>query len=602
MDIIKIRHKSHIVRGGHLNILKNNHTKVIIGTIIGAVILAASIFLYRENNIPKLTYIEFNAAMTNKQIEKVEVSNGPKMRVQLKGHKHMHVTDNPRNPELKETLLLNNIEVVEGNKGSLAALEPIISLLIIGGVFMLVYKKTGKMNSGSKVGFEPKAVNHESVEQFSFNNVAGNIEAKEQVSDIIDFIENPEKYAKYGARMPRGMIFYGAPGTGKTLMAKAIAGEAGVPFYSVSGSDFVQLYVGVGAGRVRDLFKSAREQGRAVIFIDEIDAIGKSRSSSASGSSDEKDQTLNALLTEMSGFNENEGIVVIAATNRLDVLDPALLRPGRFDRHIEIGLPDLGARETILKLHMKNKPISDTVDTKKLAKQTVYFSGAMLEHLLNEAAILAAKRGVVAIDEEDIDKAFYTVVAGAEKQDRSQIRQIDRKITAFHEAGHALITKLVAPFNTVSKVTIIPSTKGAGGFSMNISEDKMFYTKKEMESQIKINLAGRIAEELIFGKDHITTGASNDIEKATEIIRDYCMRYGMDDEFGMLNLDVLMGEIDSLAASQILLEQSTKLMKNLYDETKTLMTSKKSILVKIANELLVKETLDEDDIVRLIKT
>lgn len=582
--------------------LKGNHIKAIIGTMIGTIILVGSIYFYKENKVPKLTYTEFVTHMNKEEIEKVEVSSGAKMRVQLKGHKEMHITDNPRNPELKETLLLKNIEVIEsGNKGAISILEPIMSLLIIGGVFMFVLKKSGKMSSGSKMGFEAKAVKEESVEKFGFNNVAGNVEAKEQVSDIIDFIKAPEKYAKYGARMPRGMIFYGAPGTGKTLMAKAIAGEAGVPFYSVSGSDFVQLYVGVGAGRVRDLFKSAREQGRAVIFIDEIDAIGKSRSSSASGSSDEKDQTLNALLSEMSGFNENEGIVVIAATNRLDILDPALLRPGRFDRHIEIGLPDVGAREKILKLHMKNKPISDQVDTRKLAKQTVYFSGAMLEHLLNEAAIFSAKRGGLAIDDTDVDKAFYTVVAGAEKQDRSQDREIDRKITAYHEAGHALITKLVAPTNTVSKVTIIPSTKGAGGFSMNISEDKMFHTKKEMESQIKINLAGRIAEELTFGSDYVTTGASNDIEKATEIIRDYSMRYGMNEEFGMLNLDVLMGEIDSLAASKILLEQSTKLMKRLYNETKVLMTDKKHLLINIANELLAKETLDEDDIGRLTK-
>lgn len=585
-----------------MNKLKYKKIGTILGIVVGAIILVASIYFYKEKNIIKLPYTDFKEYVSSHQIEQVEISNGPQMRLKLKDQEQLFITDNPRNPKLKEELLIQGIDVVESSSsGSFAMIQPIISLLIIGGAFFMIYKKTGKMSSGSEMGFKAKAITEENANQFSFNNVAGNIEAKEQVSDIVDFIESPEKYAKYGARMPRGMIFYGAPGTGKTLMAKAIAGEAGVPFFSVSGSDFVQLYVGVGASRVRDLFKAAREQGKAVIFIDEIDAIGKSRSASASGSSDEKDQTLNALLTEMSGFNENDGIIVIAATNRLDVLDPALLRPGRFDRHIEIGLPDLNAREKILKLHMKNKPISDKVDAMEIAKQTVYFSGAMLEHLLNEAAIFSAKRGAGAIDDTDIDKAFYTVVAGSEKQDRSTIRAIDREITAYHEAGHALMTKLVAPLNTVSKVTIIPSTKGAGGFSMNIPEDRMFHTRKDMETQIKISLSGRIAEELIFGQDNITTGASNDIEKATEIIRDYSMRYGMNPELGMLNMNVLMEKSDSAAASRILLEQSTHLMKNLYEETKSLLIENQNVLIQIAKELLEKETLGEEDLNNLLE-
>jgi len=581
--------------------LKSKHIKAIIGIVIGAILIGASIYFYKEKNIPKLAYKEFVSYLENEKVEKVEISSGAKMRVQLKGEKIMYITDNPRKVELKEELLIRGIEVVEaGSRGSFAILESMFSMAIIGGVFYIVYKRTNKMSSSSQMGFQAKAVEEEVVENFGFHQVAGNMEAKEQVADIVDFIASPEKYARYGARMPRGMIFYGAPGTGKTLLAKAIAGEAGVPFFSVSGSDFVQLYVGVGASRVRDLFAEARKHGKAVIFIDEIDAIGKSRGNSASGSSDEKDQTLNALLTEMSGFNENQGIIVIAATNRLDILDPALLRPGRFDRHIEIGLPDLNAREKILKLHIKNKPISEKVNLKKVAKQTVYFSGAMLENLLNEAAIFSAKRKGKLICEEDVDKAFYTVVAGAERQDRSGICKLDREITAYHESGHALITKLIAPAHTVSKVTIIPSTKGAGGFSMNIPPDRMFYTKKDMESQIKISLAGRIAEELIFGKDNITTGASNDIEKATEIIRDYAMRYGMDEEFGMLNLHVLMETLDASAASRILLEQSSKLMKTLYEETKALMIKHQKLLITIAHELLAKETLEEEDLQRLI--
>lgn len=577
--------------------MKNKNLQKFLYVIIGALVLILGIYFYKEKTIPKLTYVDFINKIENNQVKKVEISNGAKMRVQFKDSSQMYITDNPRNPELKEKLLLHKVDVVEVNSsGHVAMAQSAISMVIIIGVFYVVYKKGSKLNGRAEMGLGAKAVNSEIVENFGFHNIAGNAEAKEQVEDIIDFIKSPEKYVKYGARMPRGMIFYGPPGTGKTLMAKAIAGEANVPFFSVSGSDFVQMYVGVGASRVRELFSAASKHGKAVIFIDEIDAIGKKRNSSGSGSSEEKDQTLNALLTQMSGFHDNQGIVVIAATNRLDILDPALLRPGRFDRHIEIGLPDLNAREKILSLHMKNKPISDLVDIKKIAKQTVYFSGAMLENLLNEAAIFSAKRKGRVIDDSDIDKAFYTVIAGAEKKDRSNIRMIDKEITAYHEAGHALITKLVAPLNTISKVTIIPSTKGAGGFSMNIPPDRMFQTKMEIESQIKISLAGRIAEELIFGEDNITTGASNDIEKATEIIRDYCMRYGMDKEFGMLNMNVLMEKIDASAASQILLEQSSKMIKRLYDQTKDLMIENKYFLTTIANNLLEKETLDEDDI------
>lgn len=571
--------------------------------LVGAVLLASAIYFYKEKNIPKLTYVDFINQVEQEQVDKVEISSGAKMRVKLKNSDQMYITDNPRNPELKEKLLIHHIEVVETNSSnSFAMVQSLFSMGIIVAVFYTVYKRAGKLSGNSEMGLKAKAVSAEVIENFGFHHIAGNIEAKEQVQDIVDFIESPQEYAKYGARMPRGMIFYGPPGTGKTLMAKAIAGESNVPFFSVSGSDFIQLYVGVGASRVRELFREARKHGKAVIFIDEIDAIGKKRNNSASGSNEEKDQTLNALLTEMSGFHENEGIIVIAATNRLDILDPALLRPGRFDRHIEIGLPDLNAREKILRLHMKNKPISDTVDIKQIARQTVYFSGAMLENLLNEAAIFSAKRKGKVIEDQDVDKAFYTIIAGAEKKDKSGIRMIDKEVTAYHEAGHALVTKLVAPFNIISKVTIIPSTKGAGGFSMNIPPDRMFYSKKDIESQIKISLAGRVAEELMFGQENITTGASNDIEKATELIRDYCTRYGMDQQFGMLNMNVLMENVDTSSASNILLEQSSKLMKRLYNETKRLLVEHESLLVKIARELLTKETLNEEEINNIVRS
>ena len=396
--------------------------------------------------------------------------------------------------------------------------------------------------------------------------------------------------------MPKGLIFYGPPGTGKTLMAKAIAKEAGVPFFSLSGSDFVQMYVGVGASRIREVFKEARKHEKAVIFIDEIDAIGKKRSNNLSGSNEEKDQTLNALLTEMSGFKHDEGIVVIAATNRLELLDDALLRPGRFDRQIEIGYPDQGAREQIIKLYLQGKPISDEVDSEKLARQTVRFTGAMLENLLNEAAILAAKAGEIKITMNHIEKAFSVVLAGAEKKDRSYITQEERRITAFHEAGHALITKLIVPMERVVKVTIVPTVKGAGGFSMSIPKDSMYMTKRDFISQIQIALAGRAAEEIIFGKDLITTGASNDIEKATYYLKELITRYGMDDTYGLINCEVICPG----SSNQELLKVCKEKMDQIYEETKLVLKEHEEKLMVLAEALLEHETLNEDKIIELI--
>ncbi|MDF2879107.1 MAG: ATP-dependent metalloprotease FtsH, partial [Clostridia bacterium] len=499
----------------------------------------------------------------------------------------------PRVEGFKEKLLLNGIKVVENTSNTSYMFQYIMSTVLFGGLFIFVFRTAKKRGGGGMMSLAASPVQSDQLTQ-GFSSIAGNVEAKDQVQDVIDFMKEPEKYARMGARMPKGIILYGPPGTGKTLMAKAIAKEAEVAFFSVSGSDFVQLYVGVGAGRVREIFAEARKHKKAVIFIDEIDAIGKKRSQNANNSNDEKDQTLNALLTEMSGFKEDEGIVIIAATNRLDMLDDALLRPGRFDRHIEVGYPDINAREQIIRLHLNNKPVADDVDTGALAKQTVYFTGAMLENLLNEAAILAAKNNIEVISKEDIDASFYTVIAGKEKKDRSSITPLDRRITAFHEAGHALVTKLIAPDHSVTKVTIIPSTKGAGGFSMNIPKDKMYLTKTEILSQIKISLAGRAAEEIIFGADNITTGASNDIEKASEYIKNYVVKYGMDEEVGLINLSIIMGQ--EHLDNQMILDKCTQKIKELYKETKKVIIEHKDILNRLAEALLEKETLDEMEI------
>jgi cell division protease FtsH len=562
--------------------------------IIGAVL--AGILLNQQPEHQKITYNEFLQAVEEGKIEKVYLNHSDQMQGEYANGKTF-VTDNPRTENLKESLLVQDIIVdemndqIQGNQ----ILSMIATLSLFGVLIFAVNRKGFKQTQGKAGKSLFNAVLPENV-NVNFSSIAGNEEAKDSVQELVDFIKNPEKYARYGARLPRGVIFYGSPGTGKTLMAKAVAGESDVPFIAVSGSDFVQVYVGVGASRIRDLFKRARSYGKCVIFIDEIDALGKKRDGGVDGGgNDERDQTLNALLSEMSGFQDNEGIVVIAATNRLDTLDEALLRPGRFDRHIEIQLPDIKSRLRILELHSKNKPLDKEVDLEKVAKQTVYFSGAKLENLLNEAAILAARRSSESIQTQDIDKAFYTIIAGAEKKDRSAISEQDRRVTAYHEAGHALVTRLTAPENKVTRITIIPSTKGAGGFSMNIPPDRMYYKKKDMEASIKIALAGRAAEELIFGEENITTGASNDLEKATGTLLNMIRRFGMNAKSGLLNYDVLYNNGFREVQEEVLDECRTR-MDELYEEVKELLLKNKRVLEAVAESLLTHETLEEKDL------
>lgn len=567
--------------------------------IAGACMLVAAatvLGLYQNKHIAdnKISYTSFLELLNNNQIDEVQLSSNEEIKFKLKNQETSYTTDNPRKENFKEELLLQNVAVKESESNTLYTLQYLMSMAMMGLLFFVIFKgvKKGGMSQGN-MGMGVKPVEPEALKT-DFSHLAGNEEAKMEVQDVIAFMKEPERFAKMGARMPKGIILYGPPGTGKTLMAKAVAKEAGVAFFSVSGSDFVQLYVGVGASRVRELFKEARKHKKAVIFIDEIDAIGKKRSQNAMQSNDEKDQTLNALLTEMSGFKESEGIVVIAATNRLDTLDEALLRPGRFDRQVEVGYPDLKAREAIIKLYLRNKPIADGISAESLAKQTVYFTGAMLENLLNEAAILVATQGESIITKKHIDAAFYTVVAGREKKDRSNISDLDRRITAFHEAGHTLVTKIVAPENTVSKVTIIPSTKGAGGFSMNIPKDKMYLTKEELINRIKISLAGRAAEELVFGENRITTGASNDLEKASQDIKNYMTSYGMDKHMGLLNIKVVTGKEET--DNEELIRRCRKELAKLYKETQKTIYKNKDKLYALAESLLEKETLDEKEI------
>ncbi len=427
----------------------------------------------------------------------------------------------------------------------------------------------------------------------NFDDIAGNYEAKASLLEIVDFIKNPEKYTKFNARMPKGVMLYGSPGTGKTLMAKALAGEAGVPFYAVSGSDFVQVYAGLGAGRIRSLFKKAKKSGKSVIFIDEIDAIGKKRMSGNMRGSDEGDRTLNALLTEMSGFSDETGIVVVAATNRIDTLDSALLRPGRFDRQIEIMLPDKEARKDILKLYMEKRNCEDAIDIDKLADLTVYFSGAMIENLVNEASLIAIRDNSEKISTEHIEKAYLNVLAGTEQKNPSENKN-QKIVTSYHEAGHAFISKYLMPENKIIRVSVIPTSKGAGGYTLSTPSSTEVITKIKIKNQISVLLAGRVSEEVFFGRDNVTIGAQNDIERSTSLAIDYITKYGMDEDTGFINFNILANEL-KIPLSGV--EKSVKkLIDELYFEVMHIIEKNKDKVEAIANLLIEKEVLYESDL------
>lgn len=580
-----------------VKVIKSKKAIVIILVLFIVLISMAYIYLNREDTVEEVSYNVFLKLLSNGAIKEVYIGQGAKIDIVLKNGMKAS-TDNPRKLDFKEELLVQDVIVHENKFEVSESIMPIIILLSI--IIMAIIMRGGFSGQAEKeMASISKMDDNIPPIDITLEDVAGNEEAKLSLKEMVDFIKNPEKYEKLGARMPRGVLLYGPPGTGKTLLAKALAGEANVPFYPVSGSDFVQVYAGLGAGRIRDLFKKARGVGKSVIFIDEIDCIGKKRKGSDIGGSEEGDRTLNALLTEMSGFNKNEGIIVVAATNRIDVLDEALLRPGRFDRQIEVQLPDINARYRILNLHSRKKPLSNKVDLKKLAEETIYFSGAKLESLLNEAAIMAAKDKCKEISKDHINRSYYKVLVGDEKQERSHIDIRDREITAYHEAGHALVAKLVDKNNRVTKVSIIPSTKGVGGFSINIPQDKIYRTKKDLVSNIMIALGGRAAEEIIYGKDSITTGASSDLEKATETIISIVGNLGMDDEFGLLNVNVLSSM--GLTGDGKLLERSSLILSELYEETLKLLEGSKEYLERMARELILKESINEDDVNRILE-
>ncbi len=495
---------------------------------------------------------------------------------------------------------------IERENWFLTYMLPMLVVLAVGiFLFMMMNAQQAGGGNGKMMNFgKSRAKMTLGDKSVTFAQVAGLKEEKEELEEIVDFLKEPGKYTGVGARIPKGVLLEGPPGTGKTLLAKAVAGEAGVPFFSISGSDFVEMFVGVGASRVRDLFEEAKHNAPCIVFIDEIDAVARRRGTGMGGGHDEREQTLNQLLVEMDGFGVNEGIIVMAATNRVDILDPAILRPGRFDRKVAVGTPDVGGREEILKVHAKNKPLGDDVNLQQLAQTTAGFTGADLENLLNEAAIIAAKENRSFIAQKDIKRAFIKVGIGAEKKSRI-ISDKEKKITAYHEAGHAILFHVLPDVGPVYTVSIIPTGVGAAGYTMPLPEkDEMFATKSRMLQDIMVSLGGRIAEEIIFGD--ITTGASSDIKKATKTARRMVTRYGMSDHIGVICYDddddeVFIGKdlAHAKAHSEEISGEIDKEVKSIIDDcytkAKDIILQHEDVLHSCAQLLLEKEKITREE-------
>lgn len=551
------------------------------------------------NDVPEpkeVSYVKFEEMLKDGDVKTAEILLSSPTFIFTNEKDKKFVTDNPKTENFKKTLLKADVDVMEIDKAQsdkwANLLRSIVPLLFIGFLIIYLMKSMKPVNTKKK--------SDTTIPKTMFDHIAGNEEAKEEMKFLVDFLKNPKRYANMGAKLPKGVILYGEPGTGKTLTAKAIAGEAKVPFFSMSGSDFTEMYVGVGPKRIRSLFEEARKQAPAIIFIDEIDALGTNRDISASA---EDKKTLNAILNEMDGFADNSGIIVIGATNRLDDLDSAFIRPGRFDKQIKIALPDLKGRLAILELHAKNKKIDSEVSLENLAKITRGMSGAFLETILNEATILATTRNKKLVTEEDIDDAYYKMIVKGHKKKRNKEEDFkEMELVAWHEAGHALVAKLLDTSN-VPKVTITPSTTGIGGFALIVPKKDKLKSKTQLYNQVKELYAGRVAEYLLLGsEDDITYGASNDIEKATILIQDMIIRFGMNKTFGMINLSQLGNPRNTdLSTNELFVQEAIQLSNQLYVKTLKLLRTEKDTLRAIAERLIEKETILEDELDEIIE-
>lgn len=584
------------------------------------------LFIYLSGNMPTrsaYTWQEFQTAVEQEQIQAVEIEQNREIptgsvdAVLKDGQEVKFYVSNVSDVEkLLQTYgvqyTLDDVpgESIFGN----VVLPVLLSMVVVMIMIMFMNRSMNGGGSNAKMmnfGKSRAKLSDDKDKKVTFEEVAGLEEEKEDLKEIVDFLKNPQKYTRVGARIPKGVLLVGPPGTGKTLMAKAIAGEAGVPFFSISGSDFVEMFVGVGASRVRDLFEEGKKHSPCIIFIDEIDAVARRRGTGMGGSHDEREQTLNQLLVEMDGFGVNEGIIVMAATNRVDVLDPAILRPGRFDRQVAVARPDVRGREAILKVHAKNKPLAEDVDLHQIAQTTAGFTGAELESLLNEAAILAAKDDRMYIRQQDIKSAFIKVGIGMEKKSRV-ISEKEKKITAYHETGHAILFHVLPDMEPVYTISIIPTGMGAAGYTMPLPEkDDMFETKGQMLQHIMVCLGGRIAEELIF--EDITTGASQDIKQATALAKAMVTRYGMSHKLGMVayendadevfigrDLGHTKGFSEATAAS--IDEEIRNIIANCYERAKAIVKEHENVLHECARVLMEREKIDRNEFEEIFST
>ena len=583
--------------------------------VVIAIVILSSIM---ENSSSKMTYSELITSIENREVENVKISsNGNTATVKVKNSK---VTKEVNIPSLdsfisySEEYLKTGDFTLEEEKQSIwltiISLMSPFGLLIIFLVFWLIMMNGNNQTGNKTMSFgksKARLVNAGEKNRVTFDDVAGVDEEKEELQEIVEFLKNPKKFTDMGARIPKGVLLVGQPGTGKTLLAKAVAGEAGVPFYSISGSDFVEMFVGVGASRVRDLFEQAKKNAPCIIFIDEIDAVGRQRGAGLGGGHDEREQTLNQLLVEMDGFSDNEGVIILAATNRPDVLDKALLRAGRFDRQIVVGSPDVKAREQILEVHARKKKISDDVDLKVIAKNTSGFAGADLENVLNEAALLAARRNYKEIGMKEIEDAMVKVTMGPEKKTRVRSEK-ENRLVAYHEAGHAVVSRYLETQDPVHQISIVPRGM-AGGYTMyRPTEDNSFMSTTEMEENIVSLLGGRVAELIIL--NDISTGASNDIERATQIARNMVTKYGMSDRVGAIMLgggqeEVFLGrdfghtKEYSEETAGIIDEEVKRIIDSAYNRAKNILTEHIDKLHAVAGILLEKEKIEGEEFDRI---
>jgi len=585
---------------------------------IVVIALATAFFDKQPQNKETWRYSQFIQEVQNNRVAKVSISADRSKALVTTGDKKVLV-NLPNDPELIDILTENNVNIdvlPQSDDGFwFKALSSLFFpvLLLVGLVFLLRRAQSGPGSQAMNFGKSKARVQMEPQTQVTFGDVAGIEQAKLELSEVVDFLKNADRFTAIGAKIPKGVLLVGPPGTGKTLLAKAVAGEAGVPFFSISGSEFVEMFVGVGASRVRDLFEQAKSNAPCIVFIDEIDAVGRQRGAGLGGGNDEREQTLNQLLTEMDGFEGNTGIIIIAATNRPDVLDQALLRPGRFDRQVVVDRPDYAGRLEILKVHARGKTLAKDVDLEKIARRSPGFTGADLSNLLNEAAILAARRNLTEISMDEINDAIDRVLAGPEKKDRVMSEK-RKSLVAYHEAGHALVGALMPDYDPVQKISIIPRGRAGGLTWFTPSEERMdsgLYSRCYLQNQMAVALGGRIAEEIVFGEEEVTTGASNDLQQVARVARQMVTRFGMSDRLGpvalgrqqgnmFLGRDIMAERDFSEETAAAIDDEVRNLVEQAYRRAKEVLVGNRGVLDRLAEMLIEKETVDSEELQELL--